>query len=202
MPSWSIGFCVAITRNGGSSVCVIPSTVTRPSAIASNSDDWVRGVARLISSASTIWAKMGPGRNSNSAVFWLKIEAPVTSVGSRSGVHWTRLNEQPTLLARVRARMVLATPGTSSKRMCPSQNHETSDKMICRRFPTITFSTLAMIFFAVAITSIMGGLEFSKALGKEGGRGIFFHASRRSEAYVPKKTPRSPLLLPISQSRR
>ena len=32
----------------------------------------------------------GPGRNSNSAVRWLKIDAPVTSEGIRSGVNWTR----------------------------------------------------------------------------------------------------------------
>ena len=42
---------------------------TRVSAIASGSEAWVRGVARLISSASRICVKTGPGRNSNSAVF-------------------------------------------------------------------------------------------------------------------------------------
>ena len=55
-----------MTRNGGPSWCVVPSTVTRLSAIASSSAACVRGVVRLISSASTIWAKTGPGRNSNS----------------------------------------------------------------------------------------------------------------------------------------
>ena len=53
--------------------------------------------------------------------------------------------------------MVLATPGTSSSRMCPSQNQETSDSTICDRLPTITFSTLAMIFLAVVATSAMVG---------------------------------------------
>ncbi len=33
--------------------------------------DWVFGVARLISSARTTWAMIGPGRNSNSWFFWL-----------------------------------------------------------------------------------------------------------------------------------
>ena len=37
------------------------STVTAPSFIASSSADWVFGVARLISSASTMLAKIGPG---------------------------------------------------------------------------------------------------------------------------------------------
>ena len=32
---------------------------------------WVLGVARLISSARTTWLMIGPGRNSNSCVFWL-----------------------------------------------------------------------------------------------------------------------------------
>jgi hypothetical protein len=99
--------------------------------MASSSAAWVRGVVRLISSARTICAKIGPGRNSNSTVFWLKIDVPVTSVGSRSGVHWIRLNEAPKLAASARASIVLATPGTSSSRICPSQNHATSDKISC-----------------------------------------------------------------------
>ncbi len=66
-----------------------------------------------------------------------------------------RLNEHPTLRARARASMVFATPGTSSRSTCPSQNQETNDRMICRRLPTITRSTLAMIFLAVAIASVM-----------------------------------------------
>ena len=48
---------------------------------------WVRGVARLTSSAKTTWAKIGPGRNSNSCAFWLNQLRPVTSEGSRSGVN-------------------------------------------------------------------------------------------------------------------
>ncbi len=38
-----------------------PSTVTWRSAIASSSADCVRGIARLISSTSTMFAKIGPG---------------------------------------------------------------------------------------------------------------------------------------------
>ena len=43
---------------------------------------------------------IGPGRNSNSAVFWLKIERPVTSDGSRSGVNWMRRNDAAEALAQ------------------------------------------------------------------------------------------------------
>ena len=50
---------------------VSPSMVTWRSSIASSSADCVRGLARLISSASTNWASSGPGRNSKAPVAWL-----------------------------------------------------------------------------------------------------------------------------------
>ena len=70
-------------------------------------------------------------------------------------MHWMRLNEQPTLRASERASIVLATPGTSSSSTCPPQNHETTESTIWRRLPTITRSTLLMIFLAVEGTSLM-----------------------------------------------
>ena len=90
VPSYSIGFCVASTRNGGPSRRVSPSVVTCRSCIASSSAACVFGGARLISSASRRLAKIGPGRNSKSASRWLKIDEPVTSDGIRSGVNWMR----------------------------------------------------------------------------------------------------------------
>ena len=74
--------------------CVTLSMVACRSSMHSSRLDWVLGEARLISSASTMLAKMGPGRNSNSPLFWLKTLTPVTSLGSRSGVNWTRANRQ------------------------------------------------------------------------------------------------------------
>ena len=71
VPSYSIGFCVAITMKGDGITCVTPSTDICRSSIASRSEDCVFGVARLISSASTIWAMIGPARNSKSMDFWL-----------------------------------------------------------------------------------------------------------------------------------
>ena len=59
-------------------------------------------------------AMIGPGRNSNSPLCWLKIETPVTSLGSRSGVNWMRLKLQPIERAMDFASIVLPTPGTSS----------------------------------------------------------------------------------------
>jgi hypothetical protein len=46
-------------------------------------------------------AKTGPARNSNSRVFWLKIESPVTSVGWRSGVHWSREKAAPSIVCAI-----------------------------------------------------------------------------------------------------
>ena len=70
MPACSIGFWVAITMNGEPTGCATPSTVTRDSSITSSSADWVFGEARLISSASTIVAKIGPSWNSNRPLRW------------------------------------------------------------------------------------------------------------------------------------
>ena len=63
VPSISIGFCVAITKNGCSSSCVVVPRVTVCSCMASSRADCVLGVARLISSASTRFAKIGPAEN-------------------------------------------------------------------------------------------------------------------------------------------
>ena len=87
------------------------STVTWRSSMHSSSADWVLGEARLISSPTTMLAKTPPGRNSNSRVFWLKTETPVTSEGSRSGVNWIRRTEQSMLRASALLSIVLPTPG-------------------------------------------------------------------------------------------
>ena len=65
---------------GRGSGWVWPSTDTCRSLIASSRALCVRGVARLISSASTTLAKIGPGLKVNSCV-WLLIEAAAGDVG-------------------------------------------------------------------------------------------------------------------------
>ena len=70
VPSCSIGFCVASTKNGSGSACVCPAAVTACSCIAWSSAACVFGGARLISSASTTFAKIGPRTN-------LKLRRPV-----------------------------------------------------------------------------------------------------------------------------
>ena len=90
MPSYSIGFWVAATRNGSGSGRGRPSTETCRSSITSSSAAWVFGGVRLISSASSRLVKTGPSRNSNAAVRASKTSEPVTSLGMRSGVNCTR----------------------------------------------------------------------------------------------------------------
>ena len=67
MPSDSIGFCVAITRNGAGTGCVSWPIVTWRSCITSSSADCTFAGARLISSASRKLQKTGPSSVSKSA---------------------------------------------------------------------------------------------------------------------------------------
>ena len=66
------------------------------SCMACKSAAWVLGGVRLISSASTMLAKMGPwtNRKLRLPVDWSSsmISVPVMSLGIRSGVNWMRLN--------------------------------------------------------------------------------------------------------------
>ena len=115
VPSISMGFCVAITMKGALSTWVTPSTVTWRSSMDSSRADCVFGDARLISSPTTMFAKMPPGLNSKSPRCWLNTDTPVTSLGSRSGVNWMRLTLQSIDRPRALASIVLPTPGTSSR---------------------------------------------------------------------------------------
>src|ERR1043165_7643179 len=63
--------------------------------MASSIAGCVLGVARLISSASAIWVKIGPGWNLNTRSpcgVWATRLVPRMSAGMRSGVNWMRLN--------------------------------------------------------------------------------------------------------------
>ena len=76
VPSYSMGFCVAMTMNGRTIGCVTLSIVACRSSMHSRRLAWVFGEDRLISSASTMLAKIGPGRNSKLDVFWSKTLTP------------------------------------------------------------------------------------------------------------------------------
>src|ERR671930_1344293 len=120
VPSYSIGFWVAMTMKGLTSSYVWPSIVTWFSCMHSSSAACVFGEARLISSTRSRLANTGPGLNSNSFERWLKTFTPVTSDGSRSGVNWSRENEASSERAIAFASIVFPTPGKSSRIRCPS----------------------------------------------------------------------------------
>ena len=124
VPSCSIGFWVAITKNGRPSRRVSPPMVTERSCMASSSADCVFGLARLTSSARTSCAKSGPGRkrisrrpvDSSST----RMLVPVMSAGITSGVNWMREKPSPVAAASDRTRSVLPRPGTPSSNRWPS----------------------------------------------------------------------------------
>ena len=121
VPSCSIGFCVASTRNGSSSLWLSVPTVTVCSCIASSKADCVFGVARLISSASTRLAKIGPFSNRKLLLpssFTIML-VPVTSLGIRSGVNWIRLKDSASTLLIVRTSIVFPSPGMPSSSTFP-----------------------------------------------------------------------------------
>ncbi len=141
MPWCSSGFCVAMTRNGLGSSNVWSSIVTLPSCIASSRPLWVRGGARLISSARTMFVKIGPGLVSKSAVCGLYTDTPSTSDGSRSDVNWILWKPSPRVRARACESVVLPTPGTSSKSTCPRARSAASARRTTSRLPWNTDST-------------------------------------------------------------
>src|SRR6266542_505114 len=162
MPWCSTGFSVATRKNGSGSGRVTPSAVTWRSSIGSRSAGCVRGVALLISSTRTTFAKTGPGTNSNSRRSWWYTETQVRSDGRRSGVACTLLNEPPMERATALARVVFPTPGTpSSSRLPPASRHITAARTAAV-FPAMTRSTLATTRWgARAVSKPEGGAEGS-----------------------------------------
>ncbi len=159
MPSYSIGFWVAMTMNGRASGWVTPSTVTCTSCMHSSRADWVFGDARLISSTSTRFANTGPGLNSNSFPPWrLNTLTPVTSDGSRSGVAWTRANSQSSERASDLASIVLPTPGKSSRMMWPSQRMAITQRAIRARGAWITRATFWITRSAVSAAAAISAV--------------------------------------------
>src|SRR5579884_432304 len=130
-----------MTRNGGWSAKLRPSTVTCRSCIPSSSADWVLAGARLISSARRRLVKTGPARNTNSPERWSKTKEPVTSPGIRSGVNWMRLKPSRITRAKLRAIRVLARPGKSSISTWPSESSASRISSSTSRLPTTAFST-------------------------------------------------------------
>ena len=117
--------------------------------MASSSADCVFGGVRLISSASSTLAKIGPGTKvqvrrpvvGSSSM----MSVPVMSDGIRSGVNWMRLNSRPSACASVRTSSVLAVPGKPVIRQWPPTNSATITCSITSSCPTITLRTWEMM---------------------------------------------------------
>ncbi len=141
MPPWLAGFCVAMTKNGSGKGRVAPSMVTWPSSIASSKALWLFGVARLISSASTSSAKIGPGWKTNCPLSLSNTEVPRISPGSRSEVNWMRWKLSPSTRARAWLRVVLPIPGRSSINRCPRASRQARARRTWRSLPRRISST-------------------------------------------------------------
>src|SRR5438128_1919658 len=179
VPSYSIGFCVAITTNGRASSYVSPSTVTCCSCMHSSNAAWVFGDARLISSTRRRLANTGPGRNSNSFARWLKTFTPVTSDGSRSGVNWRRENDTSSERASAFASIVFPTPGKSSRIRCPSATRQRTQRRSVSAGAWTTcarFSTMASIVRPASVVRRDSGSLTQELLGLlyDGGRDLVF----------------------------
>ena len=71
VPSVSIGFWVAMTRNGSGTLWVSRPIVTWRSCMTSSRALWTLAGARLISSARSRFVKTGPSDVLKSPDFWL-----------------------------------------------------------------------------------------------------------------------------------
>src|ERR671937_16590 len=138
VPSDSIGFCVAMTRNGSGTGYVLWPIVTCRSCITSRSADCTFAGARLISSASRKLQKTGPSSVSKSPRSGRHTRVPTRSEGTRSGVNCTRWKRPPSTWARVAMVNVLARPGTPSSSRCPPASSATSTRSSIPSWPTIT----------------------------------------------------------------
>ncbi len=117
--------------------------------MASSRAAWVLGGVRLISSASTMLAKIGPGRKVNlrrpvSGSSW-RMSVPVMSAGIRSGVNCMRLKERCRIFDTVLTSSVLARPGTPTSRQWPRLNMAMSNCSMTSFWPTITLPICSVI---------------------------------------------------------
>ena len=99
--------------------------------MASSSADCVLGGVRLISSASRMLPKIGPGTNVQRR--WPVVgsssmmSVPVMSDGMRSGVNWMRLKTRPSVCAIVRTISVFAVPGKAGDQAVAADEQRDED---------------------------------------------------------------------------
>ena len=128
VPSDSIGFWVAMTRNGDGTACVSLPIVTWRSCMTSSRADCTFAGARLISSASRKLQKTGPSSVSKPSLPPRYMRVPTRSEGTRSGVNCTRWKLPPSTSATVLIVRVFARPGTPSIRRWPPASRQTKTR--------------------------------------------------------------------------
>src|ERR1700716_4310717 len=85
------------------------------------------------------------------------MDTPVMSEGTRSGVHWIRLNDSAKERATARASVVFPTPGTSSSSTCPSTRMAARSCSVAARFPTTMCPTCSTRRLAASLTVVTPG---------------------------------------------
>ena len=115
--------------------------VTLRSCIASSNAPCTLGAARLISSASSRFVKIGPFRTRNSFVRWSSTSLPRMSEGSRSIVNCTRAKPKSIDFESVETSSVLARPGTPCKSRWPPEKRAISRRSTTTSCPTTTVPT-------------------------------------------------------------
>src|SRR6478735_5492764 len=178
VPSVSIGFCVAITRNGSGTLWVSPAIVTCRSCITSSSALCTLAGARLISSARSRCVNTGPSEVENSPVRGLKMRVPTRSAGTRSGVNWIRLKVPRSVCASVLTVNVLASPGTPSTSRWPWASTATMTRSRKWSWPTTTRLT-SYRTRSISVAASPGMEEVSVIVDPKGGEG---GVRRRDEA--------------------
>jgi hypothetical protein len=129
---------------------VAPPTVTCRSCIASSSAACVFGGARLISSASTMLAKIGPSQEREArACRWRSssiTSVPVMSAGIRSGVNWMRLKLQVEAPGQRADQQRLGQAGHALEQaVAPAEERDQQLPRPPRATPTITRESCSMI---------------------------------------------------------
>lgn len=124
--------------------------VTFFSSMASRSADCTFGGVRLISSARSIWVKIGHFRSVNSHFCCLYISFPVRSEGRRSGVKDTRPVSSPRTRANVRIVRVFPSPGTHSRSACPQAKKVIISRSINASCPIISSLISFLIDWSVS----------------------------------------------------
>ena len=152
VPWKSFGFWVAMTKNGRGTGRDTPSAVTWRSSITSSSADCVFGLPRLISSPISTLVNTGPSRKRKLPLPCSYTITPVMSLGSRSGVNWTRFQVPAIDPAIALASVVLPVPGTSSSSRWPSVSMQ---HMAMRISWCLPFTTPSMFLTIASTTSAM-----------------------------------------------